>query len=129
MIDTEKKYRDKGVVWLAINSGAPGQQGHGVERNAQARKAYRMDYPVLIDELGTVGRLYGAKTTPHMFVIGKDGVIVYSGGIDDDPRGQNAERTNFVDAALGETLAGKKVAKTQADPYGCSVKYGPAPSK
>jgi peroxiredoxin len=125
MIDLEKKYRDKGVVWLAINSGAPGQQGNGLDRNKSARKEYRMDYPVLLDEPGAVGRLYGAKTTPHMFVIGKDGMIVYAGGIDDDPRGQKTERFNFVAAALDQTLAGKKVDKAQSDPYGCSVKYAP----
>lgn len=125
MTALETRYRDKGVAWLAINSGAPGQQGNGLARNQQARREYKMEYPVLIDEPGIVGRQYGAKTTPHMFVIGKDGTVLYAGGIDDDPRGQKSERVNFVAAALDEALAGKKIEKARTDPYGCSVKYAP----
>lgn len=85
---TYAENRGKGVVWLAINSGAPGNQGAGLERNTQARKEFGIEYPVLLDESGSVGRMYGAKTTPAMYVIGKDGLVLYAGAIDDDPRGE-----------------------------------------
>jgi peroxiredoxin len=110
------------VVWLAVNSGAPGKQGHGIERNAKARTEYGMTYPVLIDESGDVGRAYGAKTTPHMFVIGPDGQLVFAGGIDDAPMGKG-KGTNYVDKVLAEMDAGV-VATTSSKAYGCSVKYG-----
>jgi peroxiredoxin len=120
------EYAGKGVVWLAVNSGAPGKQGAGQERNVQARKEYQIAYPVLLDESGMVGRMYGAKTTPHMFVIRPDGILAYAGGIDDDPRGTNEKRTNYVAQALSSCLAGKPVATAHSDSYGCSVKYGTA---
>ncbi len=111
------------LVWLAVNSGAPGKQGHGVERNAKARVDYGMDYPVLIDEDGTVGRTYGAKTTPHIYVISPAGTLVYNGGLDGAPMG-NGDKTNHVDACLTDLAAGREVANSGSKPYGCSVKYG-----
>ncbi|MEE2829576.1 MAG: redoxin domain-containing protein [Myxococcota bacterium] len=110
------------VVWLAVNSSAPGKQGSGLERNRKAREEYQMSYPVLLDPDGTVGRLYGAKTTPHMFVIDPAGVLVYSGGLDGAPMG-NGNRTNHVDACLTDLAAGGEVRKPSTKPYGCSVKY------
>jgi peroxiredoxin len=80
MNETFMTLQHKGMVWLAINSGAPGKQGAGLERNKKAHTDYEMLFPILLDESGTVGRAYGAKTTPHMFVIGKDGKVAYSGG-------------------------------------------------
>ncbi len=112
-----KDFRAKDVVWLAINSGAPGNQGHGLERNKEAVKDYKIPYPVLIDEDGKVGRLYAAKTTPHMYVIDAKGVLRFAGGIDDK------KETNYVRAALTSLAAGETVAVTGAAPYGCSVKY------
>jgi peroxiredoxin len=123
MKDTYAKYKDKDVVWIAINSGAPGKQGTGKERNAKAVKNWGIAYPLCLDEDGKVGKLYGATTTPHMFVIGKNGAIVYEGAIDDDKRGKKDSPTNYVDAALAATVAGTKVTDTAARPYGCSVKY------
>jgi peroxiredoxin len=123
MVDLSAAYKDKGVVWLAINSGAPGNQGAGLERNAKAKKEYDMDYPILLDESGVTGRMYGAKTTPHMFVIGKDGILLYAGAIDDDPRGTKADRVNYVERALASCVTGQPVAKNHSDSYGCSVKY------
>jgi peroxiredoxin len=110
------------VVWLAINSSAPGKQGSGLERNHKAREDYQMSYPVLLDPDGTVGRLYGAKTTPHIFVIDPAGVLVYSGALDGAPMG-NGNRTNHVDACLADLAAGGAVKKPSTKPYGCSVKY------
>ncbi|PRP89995.1 putative peroxiredoxin bcp [Enhygromyxa salina] len=77
-----------GVVWLAINSGAPGKQGAGVERNKQAKAEWKIEHPILIDEDGAVGHSYGAKTTPHMFVINPAGELVYAGGLDNAPLGR-----------------------------------------
>lgn len=115
---------DDDTVWIAINSGAPGKQGHGLERNQKARVEYAMDYPVLLDEDGAVGRLYGAKTTPHMYVVNPAGQLVYAGGLDDAPMGRGAKSaTNHVDACLGDLAAGKPVATAEAKPYGCGVKY------
>ncbi len=118
------RVKDRGVVWLAINSGAPGKQGHGLERNRKAHEEYAMPFPILLDEDGTVGRMYGAKTTPHMFVIAADGILVYSGAIDDDRSPSRLGETNYVAAALEQLLGGGKVAISETQPYGCSVKYG-----
>ena len=78
----------EGVVWLAINSGAPGKQGAGAERNKKAKADWKIDYPILIDEDGKVGQTYGAKTTPHMYVIDPEGKLVYAGGLDNAPLGR-----------------------------------------
>lgn len=125
----EEQFRAKGVVWLAINSGAPGNQGAGLERNAKAKKEYGIDYPILIDESGSVGRSYEAKTTPHMFIIAKDGTVAYAGAIDDDPRGSKSERVNHLAAALAACVGGQPVSQAKTDPYGCSVKYGTPAAK
>ena len=114
------KYADDDVVWLTINST------HYMDADANARFAEdeSLDVPILVDADGRVGKIYGAKTTPHMFIIDADGVIVYQGAIDDDPRGSKGEgTTNYVEAALDETLAGQKVSTAETQPYGCSVKY------
>ena len=115
----------RGIVWLAINSGAPGKQGHGVGRNAEARKEYTLPHPVLIDEDGKVGRIYGAKTTPHMYVVDAKGVLVYAGAIDNAPLGEtDGTPVNYVEKALDALGAGKKIDPGQTRLYGCSVKYG-----
>jgi glutathione peroxidase-family protein len=124
----ESTYTGKGVVWFSINSSAPGNQGYFapdvIETMFKERKAASTAY--LIDSDGRVGRSYGAKTTPHMFVIDASGKVVYAGGIDDKPSTDLADiagATNFVRAALDETLAGKPVTTPTSTPYGCSVKY------
>jgi peroxiredoxin len=114
----------QGVVWLAINSGSPGKQGAGLERNVKAKTEYAISYPVLLDEAGTVGRAYGAKTTPHMFVIAKDGSVAYAGAIDNDPAAGKLGDLNYVTAALDAISAGKPVENPRTKSYGCSVKYG-----
>ncbi len=117
--------RHKGdVVWIAINSGGPGEQGHGVEQNKAAVAEWSMDHLVLIDESGEVGKAYGAKTTPHMFVIDASGTIRYEGAVDNAPLGKaKGAPVNYVDAALADLAAGRAVAADFQKPYGCSVKY------
>lgn len=121
-----KTSMDQGVVWLAINSGAPGKQGHGVETNKAAVAEWTMPNPVLVDEDGSVGRMYGAKTTPHMYVVDPAGKLVYKGGLDNAPRGDmpKAGYRGFAAEAVAATVAGKPVKTPQSQPWGCSVKYG-----
>ncbi len=127
MIKTAEFAKENGVVWLAINSGAEGKQGAGLERNQQARKEYKMEYAVLLDPKGNVGRMFDAKTTPDMRIISKDGILVYSGAIDDgmaEGRGKPpTERTNYVIQGLKSHLTGETLKVTKTRPYGCSVKY------
>ena len=125
MKDLAATYAPKGVVWLGVNS----TKHHDAKVNRKGIATYKLPYPVLDDHAGTVGRLYAAKTTPHMFVIDKTGAIAYQGGIDDDPRGKmKGKATNHVAAALDDLLAGKAVSTPQSKPYGCSVKYAPQPA-
>lgn len=117
-----------GVVWLTVNSSADGTQGNMKPQAAKqwlaAQKAAPAAY--LLDEKGTVGRLYEAKTTPHMYVIDPKGTLVYMGGIDDKPTANPDDiktARNYVTAALTSVKAGQPVADTVTKPYGCSVKY------
>lgn len=121
--NTFNEFKDQGVVWIAINSGAPGMEGAGLEMSKKMRAEWAIPFPVAIDESGEVGHLYGAKTTPHMFVINKEGVITYAGAIDSDPSGKDKNATNYVANALRQTLAGETVTEASTKPYGCSVKY------
>ena len=122
----DERVTKDGVVWLAINSGAAGMEGTGAEKNKKAKADWNMAATVLLDEDGTVGRKYGAKTTPHMFIVDGKGNLVYRGAIDSagskDEGG--GEVVNYVDAALADLKAGKPVAKNDTKAYGCSVKYG-----
>ena len=124
--DMAARVTPTGVVWLSINSAAQGKQGHGKEENVKGRDTFGMKNPILLDESGDVGHAYGAKSTPHMFVIDKEGTLVYRGAIDNapdgDPRGSD-KVINYVDAALADLAAGRPVAQSQTDSYGCSVKY------
>lgn len=124
--DLARTMTDQGVVWLSINSGAPGKQGHGVEANKEAVANWSMTNPVLLDESGVVGRSYAAKTTPHMYVINPEGTLVYAGALDNAPRNEvpDVGRKSFVVEALEATLAGQAVKAEQTQPWGCSVKYG-----
>jgi len=121
MTGLAKKYAGQGVVWLAINSS----HYAGVEANKKFADQYGVAYPVLDDHTGVVGKAYGARTTPHMFVIDKAGKLVYQGAIDDDASGEKqGQGANFVVQALDAALAGKAVATAETKSYGCSVKYG-----
>jgi peroxiredoxin len=124
----QKTYTDQGVVWLSINSSAPGKQGHYSPDEINALTAQKKAAPTayLLDSDGTVGRAYGAKTTPHMFIIDTEGTLIYAGGIDDTKSTDVADvatATPYVKNALDEALAGKPVTVATSSPYGCSVKY------
>jgi peroxiredoxin len=128
LVGTAKRYADQGVVWLAINSAAPGKEGYGPAKNADGKRAYGMDYPILIDESGDVGHAYGATNTPHMFVIDKSGTLVYRGAIDNSPDAEGESPTggklvNYVDATLADLAAGRPVGTPSTEAYGCGVKY------
>jgi peroxiredoxin len=127
MAETSAKFAKRGVVWLAINSGAPGKQGHGAALNKKIAKDWKINYPMLTDESGAVGRRYAAKTTPHMYIIDTKGKLVYAGAIDNRKTIGSDEHVNHVDTALTALLAGKAIGKANTKPYGCSVKYGPRP--
>jgi peroxiredoxin len=127
MQQLQKTYTEKGVVWLSVISSAVGKQGHVSPEQAQELTISRDASPsaVLLDSDGTVGRSYGAKTTPHMYVIDK-GVLRYMGGIDSIPSSDFADIPNaepYLQTALDAVLAGEDVAKPMTRPYGCSVKY------
>ena len=117
----------EGVVWLAINSGAPGKQGHGAPVNREAAARWGLTHPILLDEDGAVGRRYGAAKTPHMFVIDPAGVLVYRGAIDNAPMGEvrdgSGAKRNHVADALADLSAARPVALPDTPAYGCSVKY------
>ena len=128
MQKTQAAARKDGVVWLSINSGAAGQQGHMNGAQAKAFVAGQKAQPsaYLLDAQGVAGKRYGAVTTPHMYVIDKAGKLVYAGGIDDKAtanKGDIPGARNHVLAALGEIKAGKAVSVATSRPYGCSVKY------
>jgi len=117
-----------GVVWLSIVSSAPGKQGYVTGPEADALTASRKAAPkaVLLDAKGEIGKLYAAKSTPHMFIIAPDGIVAYQGGIDDTPTANPADLAtarNYVRAALADLKAGRPVAVASSAPYGCSVKY------
>jgi peroxiredoxin len=114
-----EKYQDQQVVWLAINTTSDA----GPASNAKWVQSHELGYPILDDSSGAVGRAYGAKTTPHMYIIDQRGTLVYMGGIDNDPRGGNATPLNYVDKALGELLSGQPISVPESKPYGCSVKF------
>ena len=118
----------KGVAWLSICSSAPGKQGHatGPEAMKKCTETQSAATAYLLDETGKVGKTYGAKVTPEMYVIDANGVLVYHGAIDDKKStnpGDIAGAKNYVAATLDEVLAGKPVSTAKTDPYGCGVKY------
>jgi hypothetical protein len=128
MQKTQAAARGDGVVWLTINSGAPGKQGHmnGAEAKAMVAQQKASPSAYLLDPKGVVGKGYDAKTTPHMYIVDAGGNLVYAGGIDDKPTANQSDiagARNHVLAALGEMKAGKAVSVPTSRPYGCSVKY------
>ena len=123
MVDTYTKFKDKGVVWLAINSGAPGKEGAGLEKSAAAKKDWKIPFPILIDESGKVGKAYGSKNTPGMFVIDAAGNLAYMGAIDNDDS-MKAGTINYVAQAVTQLLAKETVSTPVTKAYGCGVKYG-----
>lgn len=118
------KYADKDVVWLLVNSSHYAD----AEYNKKWAEKWSIEQPILVDQDGKVGKQYGAKTTPHMYIIDTEGTLVYAGAIDDNrsakPRGEDEQTVNYVDEALQSLLAEEEISTRQTKPYGCSVKYG-----
>jgi len=124
----QREWTSKGVIWLTVVSSAPGEQGYvtAPEENAYLRENSAAPTAVLLDPTGTVGHLYDAKTTPHMFIINSQGMLIYNGAIDDRPTTDLADvnsAKNYVSASLQEATSGKPVSNPTTRPYGCSVKY------
>jgi peroxiredoxin len=123
-----KMAQDKGIVWLSINSSAPGKQGNfeGAELTKRIAESKAMPTAYLLDPDGKVGKEYKAKTTPSMFVINPNGLVVYAGAIDDRPSSDPEDvvgAKNYVEAALMAGMAGKPIETATTQSYGCSVKY------
>jgi len=128
MPSLQKEYTGKGVVWLSICSSCPGSEGYfeGNDLQSEIKDHDSHATAYLIDAEGTVGRMYQAKTTPHMFVISPQGVLVYAGGIDNiasTNRSDITRATNYVRQVLDEGMSGKEITVKASRPYGCSVKY------
>lgn len=127
MQDLQKDLAAKGVVWLLVNSVNPNNPSHRTDAQAKLEMAKeKMDVTAWVnDSSGTVGHLYDMKTTPDMYVINKNGILVYEGAIDDEPDPFHNPRTarNYVREAVDDLLAGKPIEVSQTKPYGCSVKY------
>ena len=124
----QKETNQQGIVWLTVLSSAPGEQGNvtAAEANELTRSRGAAPTAVILDPSGTIGRAYGARTTPHMFVIDKAGTLVYMGGIDDKATTDVADiptAKNYVRLALAAVIAGTPVQDPVTRPYGCSVKY------
>jgi peroxiredoxin len=123
MKDLAARYKDKNVVWLSINT-----TGHQeTEKNKEFAEKHKIEYPILDDSSGATGKAYGAKTTPHIFIIETEGNIAYNGALDNAPLGEvpkDEKLINYVDKALEELTSGKTVSTATTKPYGCSVKYG-----
>jgi peroxiredoxin len=124
----QKEWTSRGVVWLTVISSAPGQQGYvtAEQENDYVKRMGAAPTAVLLDPRGDLGHLYGAKTTPHMFVISPQGELLYDGAIDDKPttdQSDIAAAKNYVTTALEEAMASKPVQVATSRPYGCSVKY------
>jgi alkyl hydroperoxide reductase subunit AhpC len=124
----QRDYTAKDVIWLSIVSSAPGKQGHVTGDQAEELTKNRSAAPtaVLLDPTGKTGQSYGAKTTPHMYIIDKEGVLRYAGGIDSIKSTDQADiktARNYVAQSLDELLAGKAVSEPSTAPYGCGVKY------
>ena len=122
------EYTGKGVVWLTIDSNAPGYEGNLSPEQAQKvmKDWNTKQTALLLDPDGKVGRSYSARSTPHMFVINPEGKIIYEGAIDSNGSASPADipmSTNYVKVALNESMSGKPVSKDNTRPYGCSVKY------
>jgi peroxiredoxin len=125
MADTAKKFKKDNVVWIKINSTNSSHKDFGLDK--EAMKKWKVETPVLLDTDGKVGKMYGAKTTPHMYIVDAKGILRYNGAIDShrgwDSYSESDDVTNYVAKALKEIVAGETVTMAETKPYGCSVKY------
>lgn len=121
MSTTLASFKDKPVAWVAIDSS------HFCEDKVAAIRAWakeqKVEYPILLDAAGKVGHAYGAKTTPHVFIIDQKGVLAYMGAVNDDPYGTKDKNRNYIEEVVNALLNGSTVATTSTKPVGCSVKY------
>jgi len=128
MQSLQKEWTAKGVVWFTVISSAPGTQGYvdAAQENAYIKKMGAQPTAAILDPKGEIGHLYGAKTTPNMFIIDPTGKLIYAGAIDDRPTTEISDirsSKNYVSAALSEAMSGNTVETPVTRPYGCSVKY------
>ena len=128
MQNLQKKYTAQGEVWLSINSSAPGKQGNFTieEINKRSKKLATHYSAYLLDPDGKVGRMYGAQTTPHMYIIDPKGKLIYQGAIDSIPTADEEdipEATNYITLAVDESQNGKALTHRTTVAYGCAVKY------
>jgi AhpC/TSA family len=128
MQNLQREWTGKGVIWLTVQSSAPGTQGYitAPQEKAWLKHINAAPTAVFLDPTGKLGHLYDAKTTPDMYVINPQGILIYEGAIDDHPTTDLSDikiSKNYVSAALSEAMAGKPVSVPTSRPYGCSVKY------
>jgi hypothetical protein len=128
MPGTQKEAMGKGVVWLAINSTETASSDYLEPAKLVAWMKERQSTPsaTLMDESGATGKAYGARTTPHMYIVNPQGQLIYAGGIDSIPSSRAddiAKATNYVKVGLNEALAGKPLTAATTQPYGCTIKY------
>ena len=131
MQTAQKIAHDKGFIWLSVISSTPGDQGHVSPKKANELSLTRNAYPthVLLDESGDIGMMYGAKTTPHMYIIDAQGILRYKGAIDDIGSGMKffktsfADATNYINTQLDDVIQGNSLKVVSTVAYGCSVKY------
>jgi len=124
--DEGTRQKKAGVEWVAINSSAAGKQGHGKATNQKGIQRFGIQYPVLMDPTGRVGRLYKATRTPEIFIIDAAGTLVYRGAIDNSQGGdieKDKPFVNYVRNTLSQLAANKAVQPAMTKPWGCSVKY------
>jgi hypothetical protein len=124
----QREWTSRGIIWFTVISSAPGQQGYvtAQQENDYMKQMNAAPTAALLDSQGDLGRLYAAKTTPHMFIINPSGILIYDGAIDSKATADQADiasATNYVTQALEEAMAGKPVGTPTSRPYGCSVKY------
>ncbi len=124
----QKEWTAKGVVWLSVISSAPGEQGYvnPAEENEYLKKMHAAPTAAILDPKGEIGHLYGAKTTPHIFIIDPTGKLIYQGAIDDQPSPEPETlkgARNYLNESLAAAISGKPVPIAVTRPYGCSVKY------
>lgn len=124
----QQAMNEKGVTWLTVSSSAPGKSGHLTPEAAEETRAElsMKSAALLLDESGTVGKAYGARTTPHIYVINTDGNLAYAGAIDSEASTSSSDiagATNYITSTVDALKAGKAVEPASTEPYGCSVKY------
>ena len=113
-----KKYADK-IVWLSVNSTSY----MPAEGSSNWVQQHKVSWPILLDQSGVIGKAFGARTTPHVFVFGADGKLAYQGAVDSDEYGTEKQRTQYLEQAIDAVLAGQAPARPETKAYGCSVKY------